>query len=114
MDQAMAAWPARVAAEAALERRGRTLDADVLIEVGDRALTFASPRDAEAAGVAMIPQELDLFPDLSVYENLYVGRARPRTRFGAFDGAAMRREARAVFARLGIDIDVQVTSRAAY
>jgi pimeloyl-ACP methyl ester carboxylesterase len=37
MDRAMAAWPARVSAEAALERRGRTLDADVLIEIGDKA-----------------------------------------------------------------------------
>ena len=34
MDQAMAAWPARVAAEEALARRGRMLDADVLIEIG--------------------------------------------------------------------------------
>jgi pimeloyl-ACP methyl ester carboxylesterase len=44
MDQAMAGWPARVAAEAALERRGRTLDADVLIEVGDRAWLAAIRR----------------------------------------------------------------------
>ncbi len=64
------------------------------IEVNEQTLTFASPRSAEAAGIAMIPQELDLFPDLSVCENLYVGRTRPRTRFGAFDWAAMRKEAR--------------------
>ena len=44
MDQAMAAWPARVAAEAALERRGRTLDADVLIEIGDKAWRAAIRR----------------------------------------------------------------------
>ena len=44
MDQAMAAWPARVAAEAALERRGRTLDADVLIEVGEAAWLAAIRR----------------------------------------------------------------------
>ena len=81
------------------------------IEIDGRALTFGSPRDAEAAGVAMIPQELDLFPDLSVCENLYVGRQRPRTRFGVFDWAAMRREARAVFAKLGIEIDVRAPVR---
>lgn len=81
------------------------------IEIDGRAMAFASPRDAEAAGVAMIPQELDLFPDLSVCENLYVGRQRPRTRFGAFDWAAMRREARAVFAKLGLDIDVRAPVR---
>jgi pimeloyl-ACP methyl ester carboxylesterase len=44
MDQAMATWPARVAAETALERRGRTLDADVLIEVGDKAWLAAIRR----------------------------------------------------------------------
>ena len=81
------------------------------IEVAGKALTFASPRDAEAAGVAMIPQELDLFPDLSVCENLFVGRSRPRTRFGAFDWAAMRDEARAVFTKLGLDIDVRAPVR---
>ncbi len=69
-------------------------------------VVFGSPRDAERSGIAMIPQELDLFPDLTVCENLFVGRTRPRTRFGAFDWGAMRREARAVFDRLGIQIDV--------
>ena len=81
------------------------------IEIDGRALSFASPRDAEAAGVAMIPQELDLFPDLSICENLYIGRQRPRTRLGTFDWAAMRREARAVFAKLGLDIDVRAPVR---
>jgi pimeloyl-ACP methyl ester carboxylesterase len=44
MDQAMAAWPARVAAEAALARRGQTLDADLLIEIGDKAWLAAIRR----------------------------------------------------------------------
>ena len=81
------------------------------IEVAGRELKFGSPKDAEAAGIAMIPQELDLFPDLSVCENLYVGRKRPRTRLGVFDWAAMRREARAVFEKLGIDMDVRAPVR---
>lgn len=75
-------------------------------------VSFRSPRNAEDAGIAMIPQELDLFPDLSVCENLFVGRTRPRTRFGAFDWTAMRRQARAVFDRLGIEIDVRTPVRA--
>ena len=44
MDQAMTGWQARVAAETTLERRGRTLDADVLIEVGDKAWLAAIRR----------------------------------------------------------------------
>ena len=81
------------------------------IFVGGRAVAFASPQDAERAGIAMIPQELDLFPDLSVCENLFVGRARPRTRLGIFDWVAMRRQADAVFGRLGIEIDVRLPVR---
>src|SRR5215207_9610044 len=36
------------------------------LEVGGEAASFSSPREAEASGIAMIPQELDLFPELSV------------------------------------------------
>ena len=63
------------------------------VEVFGRVVTLTSPRVAEAAGIAMVPQELDLFPDLSIVENLFVGRKRPRTRFGTFDWPAMRRAA---------------------
>ena len=64
------------------------------LEVGGEAASFSSPRDAEASGIAMIPQELDLFPELSVAENLFVGRRRPRTGWGGLDWEAMRGEAR--------------------
>ena len=76
------------------------------LEVGGEAVEFSSPRDAEAAGIAMIPQELDLFPELSVTENLFVGRHRPRTRWGTLDRAAMRGEARERLRSLGVDLDV--------
>ncbi|WP_174275252.1 sugar ABC transporter ATP-binding protein [Sphingomonas bacterium] len=75
------------------------------IEVAGAAVTLASPRDAERAGIAMVPQELDLFPDLSVAENLFVGRERPRKRWGAFDGHAMRAQAAAALAKLGANVD---------
>ncbi|QIN81513.1 ATP-binding cassette domain-containing protein [Rubrobacter tropicus] len=76
------------------------------LEVGGEAAEFSSPRDAEAAGIAMIPQELDLFPELSVTENLFVGRHRPRTRWGTLDRTAMRAEARGRLRSLGVDLDV--------
>ena len=79
------------------------------LEVGGEAVEFASPRDAEAAGIAMIPQELDLFPELSITENLFVGRQRPRTRWGTLDRAAMRAEARERLRSLGVDMDVTTT-----
>ncbi len=81
------------------------------VEIDGAAMRLISPRVAEAAGVAMIPQELDLFPDLSVVENLFVGRDRPRTRLGGFDWPAMRRQAEAVFRRLNTDLDVNAPVR---
>jgi len=79
------------------------------LEVGGEAVEFSSPRDAEVAGIAMIPQELDLFPELSVTENLFVGRHRPRTRWGTLDRTAMRSEARERLRSLGVDLDVTST-----
>ena len=81
------------------------------IEVGGARVNFPSPRDAEAAGVALIPQELDLFPDLSVVENLFVGRKRPRNNLGGFDWSAMRRQALELFKTLGVELDVNAPAR---
>src|SRR5215210_1840953 len=75
------------------------------LEVGGEAASFSSPRDAEASGIAMIPQELDLFPELTVAENLFVGRKRPRTGWGGLDWEAMRDEARKGLTALGVDLD---------
>ncbi len=76
-----------------------------VLEVGGEAASFSSPRDAEASGIAMIPQELDLFPELSVAENLFVGRKRPRTRWGGLDWEAMRVEASKKLEALGVSLD---------
>jgi ABC-type sugar transport system ATPase subunit len=76
------------------------------LEVGREAVSFSSPREAEAAGIAMIPQELDLFPELSVAENLFVGRKRPRTRWGGIDWETMREEARRSLGSMGVGLDV--------
>jgi ABC-type sugar transport system ATPase subunit len=76
------------------------------LEVDGGVVEFSSPRDAEAAGIAMIPQELDLFPELTIAENLFVGRHRPRTRWGTLDRNAMRAEARQRLQSLGVDLDV--------
>ena len=81
------------------------------IEVDGSAVGFRSPRDAEGHGIAMIPQELDLFPELSIVENLFIGQDRPRNRLGLFDKGAMRRRAREVMSSLGVDVDVEAPVR---
>jgi rhamnose transport system ATP-binding protein len=69
---------------------------------------FSGPADARAAGVAVIYQEPTLFPDLSVAENIYVGR-QPLRRDGRLDRridtSAMRRNAEELFGRLGVHLD---------
>ena len=75
------------------------------VEYDGEAVTFRSSRDAEAAGVLLIPQELQLYDSLSVSENLFVGRRRPRSRLGLVDAGAMAGRARAVLDRLGHRID---------
>ena len=65
---------------------------------------FINTREAKAAGIAVIYQEPTLFPDLSVAENIFVGR-QPYTRFGRLDRARMRRETVELTQRLGVPID---------
>jgi rhamnose transport system ATP-binding protein len=71
---------------------------------------FASPADAKAAGVAVIYQEPTLFGDLSVAENVAMGR-HPTGRGGLVDRAAMREQAELLFERLGVDIDPKRPAR---
>lgn len=63
-----------------------------------------SPEAAQALGISTVYQEVNLCPNLSVAENLFIGRY-PR-RFGMLDWGAMRRHARIVLAQLRLDIDV--------
>ncbi len=68
------------------------------------AVVFGSTAAAKEAGIAVVYQEPTLLPDLTVMENIFMGRL-PRTRFGNVDRRRMRREARALFSRLGVDLD---------
>ncbi|MER8953865.1 sugar ABC transporter ATP-binding protein [Mesorhizobium sp. M0833] len=62
----------------------------------------ANPAAAIDAGIGMIHQELKLLPDLSVAENVYVGRLPMRG--GRIDRAAMNARASAQLKRLGLDV----------
>jgi ABC-type sugar transport system ATPase subunit len=78
------------------------------VEVGGNPCQFVSPRDAIAAGVATIPQELRLVPALSIAENLTLGDPPVRRMLGApvIDRPRMHQEARAQLAQLGFAPDV--------
>ena len=78
-------------------------DAGVLT-VGGEAQLFNGPADSKAAGISIIYQEPTLFPDLSVAENIYLGR-QPLTTGRRIDRSTMEQDAREVFARLGVALD---------
>jgi len=65
---------------------------------------FASPHEAQRAGISIIHQELNLLPDLSVAANVFMGR-ESRHGFGLLDFREQSRRAEVVLARLGVTID---------
>jgi rhamnose transport system ATP-binding protein len=76
------------------------------IRIDGQEVAFASPLEAQRAGIATIYQELLLFPELTVAENVFMGHA-PRTRLGAIDWPRTRAQARELLASLDIhDLDV--------
>ena len=70
-------------------------------------IRFENPQAAESRGIAIIHQELNLVPALSVAENVFLGREPAN--FGFVDKAQMRREATALLARLGHPLNVEKT-----
>jgi inositol transport system ATP-binding protein len=71
----------------------------------NRPLRLRSPHDALRIGIAMIHQELMPFRNLSVAENIAIGREPCRRFPGWIDRAAMHKEAATLLARLGATID---------
>jgi ribose transport system ATP-binding protein len=65
---------------------------------------FRSARDAHAAGIAMVHQELSVAPDLTVAENVFLGN-QPTNALGLVQWRRMAREAGEQLARFGIDVD---------
>ena len=76
------------------------------LELDGRPVRLASPRDAAARGISMIHQELNLLPNLSVADNIFLGRER--TRYGILDRTAQERQTRDLMARLEQPIDPRI------
>ena len=72
----------------------------ILIDAAEQ--RFASVRDAEHAGVAIVFQELSLVPQLSVAENIFLGRLPARS--GLVDWMSAHQKAGALLKRLGVEI----------
>lgn len=65
---------------------------------------FANPREAQDAGIAIIHQELNLIPYLSISENIFLGR-EITTVWGTLDKAKMRNKTKQLLSRLKLAVD---------
>src|SRR3954463_12488167 len=74
------------------------------IVLGGLPFEQGSPRRSLARGVAVIYQEPSLFPDLTLAENVFVGR-QPVRPGGGVDWAAMRARTAALFTQLSVRLD---------
>jgi ribose transport system ATP-binding protein len=75
-----------------------------VVRVEGYPVSFGGVRDAEAAGVAIIHQELNLVPELSVADNIFLGR-EPLIAGAFIDGRRIVRAAERLLKRLGVNID---------
>jgi ribose transport system ATP-binding protein len=77
------------------------------MRIEGRDVQFRSARDALAAGIGMVHQELSIAPDLTVAEKVFLGMQPPKG--GVVDWKRMVRESREHLAGLGIDVDPRVS-----
>lgn len=67
-----------------------------------------TPREAQDLGIGIIHQELSLMNDLTVAQNIFIGR-EPRKRFGRLDDAALNAQTDAIFKSMNLDLDPRTT-----
>jgi ABC-type sugar transport system ATPase subunit len=77
------------------------------IRIADKICRFDSPRDAIAAGIVLIPQEMRIVPAATVAENVMLGQ-EPTRALGMVDTRRMNATAGALLARLSVAIDPRV------
>lgn len=75
------------------------------MRINDTEQQFQSVRDAERAGIAIIHQELALIPEMTVAENIYLGK-EPR-RFGIIDRHRLYHEAGELLSQFGLAIPLE-------
>lgn len=74
------------------------------VRLAGEAVRFSHPREARDAGIAMVYQELNLVPNLTVAENVFLGR-EPLNRLGFIDFAKMNDAAARILERLDLAVD---------
>jgi ribose transport system ATP-binding protein len=68
---------------------------------------FANPKEAERQGIAFIHQELNIWPDMTVVDNLFIGKEMSST-WGLLKSKEMKALAIEQFKRLSVDIPLNI------
>lgn len=79
-------------------------DFDGRIIFKDQQVRFSNPKEAQEMGIAIIHQELNLIPHLTVEENIFLGREIV-DRWGMLDKKAMRLKTKSLLQRLKLNVD---------
>jgi ABC-type sugar transport system ATPase subunit len=79
-----------------------TYEGDIFLD--DQNVRFDNTRQAEEAGIGIIHQELNLLPDLSVAENIFLDR-QPLNKLGGIKWEKLYHNAENILSRLNMDID---------
>lgn len=74
------------------------------VRLNGRELRITGPREALDAGISTVFQELSLLPNLTIAENMFLGR-EPTTVFGTVDARLMERRAGSTLKELGLALD---------
>ena len=83
---------------------GSFSDYDGAIAIAGIETDIRTPAQARSAGIALVHQELSLLPELSVAENIFLGREPAGAIPGFISRSSVEREARRVLAKTGIDL----------
>lgn len=81
-----------------------TRDAGTVL-VDGKEVMYKNPQEAEKAGIVFIYQELNVLFDLTVEENLFMGKEITK-KFGVCDKKSMRKKAQEIMDRMGVNIPV--------
>jgi galactofuranose transport system ATP-binding protein len=77
------------------------------ITVNQQTISIKSPQHAQALGISTVYQEVNLCPNLTIAENILIGREPMK--WGSIDWKAMNARARVILQGLDIDLDVTQT-----
>ncbi len=75
------------------------------IYVNGQEVKFSGPKDAEKMGISVIHQELNIIPQLSVAENMFLGRDLCYGKSGILRTSEMKKKTREYLEKLGISIN---------